>query len=107
MPTPKGVALITILPEQLQSPLLTAEWEQRLKRIERGEESADAFLQDIRTMLTELKITAKPVKGAETLFPSQKESIGAWSALRKTGHRIRQGILLHQPWLSLCHLEGQ
>ena len=77
MPTPKGVALITILPEQLQSPLLTAEWEQRLKRIERGEESADAFLQDIRTMLTELKITVKPVKGAEMLFPSQKESIGA------------------------------
>ena len=77
IPTPKGMALITILPEQLQSPLLTAEWEQRLKRIERGEESADAFLQDIRTMLTELKATAKPVKGAETLFPSQKESIGA------------------------------
>lgn len=77
MPTPKGVALITILPEQLQSPLLTAEWEQRLKRIERGEESADAFMQDIRTMLTDLKVAAKPIKGAETLFPSQKESIGA------------------------------
>lgn len=77
MPTPKGVALITILPEQLQSPLLTAEWEQRLKRIEHGEESPDAFMQDIRTMLTDLKATAKPVKGADTLFPSQKESIGA------------------------------
>lgn len=77
MPTPKGVALITILPEQLQSPLLTAEWEQRLKRIEHGEESPDAFMQDIRTMLTDLKATAKPVKGADTLFPSQKESISA------------------------------
>ena len=76
IPTPKGVALITILPEQLQSPLLTAEWEQRMKRIEHGEESADAFMQDIRTMLTELKATAKPVKGAETLFPTQKKSIG-------------------------------
>ena len=65
-----------ILPEQLQSPLLTAEWEQRLKRIERGEESADTFLQDIRTMLAELKVTVRPVKGAETLFPSQKESVG-------------------------------
>ena len=70
------MALITILPEQLQSPLLTAEWEQRLKRIEHGKESPDAFMQDIRTMLTELKATAKPVKGAETLFPSQKESVG-------------------------------
>ena len=75
--TPKGVALITILPEQLQSPLLTAEWEQRLKRIEHGEETPDAFMQDIRTMLTELKAMAKPINGAETLFPSQKESIGA------------------------------
>ena len=71
IPTPKGVALITILPEQLQSPLLTAEWEQRLKRIEHGEESPDTFIQDIRTMLIELKATAKTVKGAETLFPSQ------------------------------------
>ena len=76
IPTAKGVALITILPEQLQSPLLTAEWEQRLKRIEHGEESPDAFMQDIRTVLTELKATAKPVKGAEMLFPSQKESVG-------------------------------
>ena len=76
MPTPKGVALITILPEQLQSPLLTAEWEQRLKHIERGEESPDAFMKDIRTMLTDLKAAAKPVKGAATLFPSQTESIG-------------------------------
>ncbi len=33
-------------------------------------------MQDIRTMLNELKATAKPVKGAETLFSSQKESIG-------------------------------
>ena len=77
MPTPKGVALITILPEQLQSPLLTAEWEQRLKRIEHGEESPDAFMQDIRTMLADLKTTAKPIKGAATLFPTPKESVGA------------------------------
>lgn len=34
MPTAKGKALTAILPEKLQSPLLTAEWEQRLKRIE-------------------------------------------------------------------------
>lgn len=77
LPTSKGVALITVLPEQLQSPLLTAEWEQRLKRIEHGEEPPDAFMQDIRTMLSHLKATVKPVRGAETLFPSQKESTGA------------------------------
>ena len=76
IPTSKGKALITILPEQLQSPLLTAEWEQRLKQIEHGEESPDAFMKDIRTMLLDLKANAVPVKGAATLFPSQHDSVG-------------------------------
>ena len=75
IPTSKGVALITILPEQLQSPLLTAEWEQRLKQIEHGEESPDVFMTDIRTMLLDLKANAVPVKGAATLFPSQHDSV--------------------------------
>jgi len=76
IPTSKGKALITILPEQLQSPLLTAEWEQRLKQIEHGEESPDVFMTDIRTMLLDLKANAVPVKGAATLFPSQQDSTG-------------------------------
>ena len=37
LPTQKGVSLITVLPEELQSPLLTAEWEHKLKQIEKGE----------------------------------------------------------------------
>ena len=36
MPTHAGVALITVLPEQIQSPSMTAEWEHQLKEIERG-----------------------------------------------------------------------
>lgn len=45
VPTEAGVSLITVLPEQLQSPLLTAEWEHRLKEIECGELDADEFLE--------------------------------------------------------------
>ncbi len=37
IPSHDAVSLITVLPEQLQSPLLTAEWEYRLGEIERGE----------------------------------------------------------------------
>ena len=43
LPTSTGTALITVLPEQLQSPQLTAEWEHRLKEIERGEITPDSF----------------------------------------------------------------
>lgn len=38
-----GASLITILPEELQSPLLTAEWEQQLLRVEKGEMKPDEF----------------------------------------------------------------
>ncbi len=76
IPSQVGVSLVTVLPEQLQSPLLTAEWENRLKQVERGELDADAFMSGIAVMLRELMKTYAPVKGAEVLFPSGHEVIG-------------------------------
>ena len=46
----RQVSLITVLPEQLQSPLLTAEWEYRLGEIERGELAPEDFMDGISTM---------------------------------------------------------
>ena len=76
VPSGPGAALITVLPEQLQSPLLTAEWESRLKEIERGELAADAFMADISSMVRELVTTYTPVQGAEALFPSGRPVVG-------------------------------
>lgn len=76
VPSGPGAALITVLPEQLQSPLLTAEWENRLKEIERGELAADAFMADISGMVRELVTTYTPVQGAEALFPSGRPVVG-------------------------------
>jgi len=76
IPSQVGVSLVTVLPEQLQSPLLTAEWENRLKQVERGELEPDAFMDGIAAMLRELIKTYAPVKGAEVLFPSGREVIG-------------------------------
>ena len=45
IPTEKGTNLITVLPDNIKSPLLTAEWESRLKQVERGEISAEAFME--------------------------------------------------------------
>jgi DNA topoisomerase-3 len=42
--TEKAENLISVLPENLKSPKLTAEWEHRLKEIERGTVSAGAFM---------------------------------------------------------------
>ena len=37
LPTDKGKALITVMPEEIQSPEMTADWETKLLQIERGE----------------------------------------------------------------------
>ena len=76
LPTSTGTALITVLPEQLQSPQLTAEWEHRLKEIERGEIAPDSFMDGIAAMLNELVQTYKPIPGVEVLFPSGREVVG-------------------------------
>ena len=76
VPVQAGVSLVTILPEQLQSPLLTAEWEHKLGRIERGELSPEAFLAEITQMVRTLVSEYQPVPGAEVLFPSGREIVG-------------------------------
>ena len=76
VPSEAGVSLITVLPEQLQSPLLTAEWEHRLKEIECGELGADEFLDGIQKMVSGLVRDAAPMDGAEVLFPSGRPVVG-------------------------------
>jgi DNA topoisomerase-3 len=76
VPTAVGVSLVTVLPEQLQSPLLTAEWENRLKQVECGELSAETFMAEISRMVYDLMKDYQPVSGAEVLFPSGREVLG-------------------------------
>ena len=76
LPTQKGVSLITVLPEAIQSPQLTAEWEEKLKQIEHGLLSPDSFLQEISQMTKSLIKTYEVIKGSDVLFPSAQEAIG-------------------------------
>ena len=76
VPANTGISLITVLPEQLQSPLLTAEWEHKLKMVEHGELDADAFMAEISLMVNELVKTYSVIKGAEVLFPSGRDVVG-------------------------------
>ena len=76
IPTAKGASLAAILPEELQSPELTAEWEQQLRQIERGELEPEAFMRDIREMVKKLIDTSQPIKDAHVLFPDDRKHIG-------------------------------
>ena len=76
LPSHDAVSLITVLPEQLQSPLLTAEWEYRLGEIERGELSPEDFMAGISAMLQELVRTYQVIKGTEYLFTPPRVVVG-------------------------------
>ena len=76
MPSKDAVSLITVLPDQLQSPLLTAEWEYRLGEIERGELAPEEFMDGITAMLKDLVRTYQVMPGTEDLFSPPREVVG-------------------------------
>lgn len=76
IPAGCGNSLVAVLPEELQSPLLTAEWELELKAVEKGEMSPEQFMSGISEMIAEIVKTYEPVKGSEVLFPSDRDVIG-------------------------------
>ncbi len=78
IPTKAGINLVTVLPEPLTSPMLTAEWEQRLTAIAKGEADPVGFLDGIRDMVRELVKTYSQVsEDGQKLFAPEKEVIGA------------------------------
>ena len=76
VPTDTGASLVTVLPDALRSPLLTAEWESRLKQIECGEMDAETFLADIEHMVGGLVADYTPVAEASVLFPTGRTVVG-------------------------------
>ena len=77
IPTQDGINLISILPEPLTSPMLTAEWEQQLTEIARGAASSDTFLDGIRDMVRTLVSDHSQVsEEGRTLFAPERESVG-------------------------------
>lgn len=72
--TDKGNALVTVVPEQIQSPALTADWEEKLLEIERGNYDPDTFMAEINDMITGLVKNYEAVKGADALLPSREKS---------------------------------
>lgn len=77
LPTEKDKALIAVLPEKLCSAQLTAEWEQRLKRIEQGLEQPEDFMRDIRQLVIDLTRDTRRAEDADQLFPPLRERIGS------------------------------
>ena len=77
IPTKAGINLVTVLPEPLTSPMLTAEWEQKLTEVAKGSANPAGFLDGIQDMVRELVQTYSHIsEEGQKLFAPEKEVIG-------------------------------
>ena len=76
IPTQKGRELIAVMPETIQSPDMTADWEQKLLQIERGELDPETFMDEIEQMVASLVQTSEAVKGASMLMKNNGKIVG-------------------------------
>ena len=77
VPTKDGINLAVVLPESLTSPVLTAEWENRLTEIAKGNADADAFMAEIEAQVRQLVKTYSCISAdKQNLFQSERVIIG-------------------------------
>ena len=95
IPTEKGFNLIKVLPDHdsIKSPILTAEWESDLKKVEREEMTADAFMEAISRYVGDTVANNKAAGASEEykdLFPSSRRQ-GGKSSGEIVGKCVRCG----------------
>ena len=77
VPTKDGINLAVVLPESLTSPALTAEWENRLTEIAKGNADADEFMAEIEAQVRQLVKTYSCISAdKQNLFQSKRVIIG-------------------------------
>ena len=85
--------LITVLPEQVKSPKLTADWENRLVLVAKGKLSREMFMGEIEAMVRNLVETYHEVGGEKKdLFRKNSEELGYCPVCRKPVVKGKYGI---------------
>lgn len=77
IPTEDGMKLITVLPDVVKSPKLTADWENTLTLVAKGDYPAEKFMEGIREMVTNL------VKTYHEVGEENKNMFGSENAIGK------------------------
>jgi len=77
IPTKDGINLVTVLPEVLTSPLLTADWENRLSQVAKSDLTPEQFMAEIERMANDLISSYSHIsEDGQKLFIPEKISVG-------------------------------
>jgi DNA topoisomerase-3 len=93
LPTDKGKNLIKVLPNSLTSAKLTAEWEDKLLQVQRGELDAKAFMDGITAFMKSIVLSNNAPKPEHiTLFPqTKKPAADALGKCPRCNSDVREG----------------
>ena len=75
IPTENGIKLITVLPDVVKSPKLTADWENALTLVAKGEMEREDFMADIETMVSDLIHTYHEVSDEQKKMFAQEQKV--------------------------------
>ena len=75
IPTDDGMKLITVLPDVVKSPKLTADWENALTLVAKGEMEREEFMADIETMVSDLIHTYHEVSDEQKKMFAQEQKV--------------------------------
>ncbi len=76
LPTADGKELIAVLPDYLKSAAMTAEWENKLLLMEKGEMESSEFLRGITDLIDTMVAGCSAISGEEQDRFRQRESVG-------------------------------
>lgn len=81
LPTPAGIQIVALVPDYVKSATMTADWENRLLQMERGQENKDTFMHDICNLINQIVDGCKNgdagTVAAISASLNQKEVIGS------------------------------
>lgn len=75
LPTEDGMKLITVLPDMVKSSKLTADWENALTLVAKGEMEREDFMADIETMVSDLIHTYHEVSDEQKKMFAQEQKV--------------------------------
>ncbi len=105
IPTEDGVAAIRNIPDYLKSASMTAEWENDLLRMERGEIKPYDFMQSIHGLLDKMLADLRQIPTVAAAPHHYKVSVGNCPVCGSPVHENKLSFLLCRPQLQICPLE--
>lgn len=93
VPTQKGLSVIKVLPPDIYSPKITAEWESEIARIVDGEMDVETFMSDFRTFINGKLEQLLKIKVQEVDFSQEKNVIGKCPTC---GQNVYEGAFMDQ-----------